>query len=459
MSFKVLTEYLEFIESFPLADSRIGLLAKGRYSGFDTLISAVGGGDIPVKLTHTATGVQATDSDNLITSKTGTVLSPHGVVIKTSDEVALGITKNLTAYDRYDLIYLEYHWISDTPGYIPSIAIQQGVAGSGEPILTDQTVNTLLGIITIPAGATTFAQISYQPSQIPLPGGANIITNFPELDGRFARLDYPNRLTGLQSDNLVIITIPDGDFMGDLVIPNTANTIMMVNNAGGRLLLGGITLAGGELLPLGTQINLIFWGISQGSFADTGAGGYGTQQFRLNPYPLSDWDMPTLFPINNTDAITVVFKGFYWGKQSWEIISAPGFFNASIRDLKKRVDGLLSPKPWQKVTLPPGSFTFYMGFLDNLNNLSYRLNNLGQTEIRGRFNKTNADGGFFLGEVCKINPAFTPRGISPLVFTGEGLVPSADTVVHGWLGDDGMVHMASSPIGWYSINMVLAPST
>lgn len=256
---KVLTTYKAPVNSYPLSQQRSGIMASGRYTGFDILdISDSAPGFIGMLRSGDKTTLPSIDEDNSRGFAEGTLLTPHGLVIKSSDNHALSITPNASIPIRYDIIYCEYSWVSEEGGGPILWGIIEGTNDGELPELNNPNTQTRLGVITVPINATALT-ITYTPDPVPLLGGVDILQNFPVLLETFAGLNRVNKFTKVQAlgierrgplalSNQGIILGEDSNFFelyGDLTNFTASNLIRASNK---------------QFLP-GTRIGIHFYHI------------------------------------------------------------------------------------------------------------------------------------------------------------------------------------------------------
>jgi len=401
--FAVHTTFQEYINSFPLSTARIGVNRSGRYCGFDTMVTRAAAGDIPIKIIHSASGMKPTTSDNLEGVIMGAVLTPHGTIITTSDEIPIVLSANATANPRIDILYLEFIWADEYPGNSPTVSILQGVAAEipVAPEVSNHTTQVELGQFYLAPNTSTLAGVTYTPAQVPLPGGADIVTNFPALDLRYARLAFPNTFTKSQYWAMDEVTLTDNT--GIITLPETGNTFKVIGS-GARLVMIGLYREGGIAYQVGTRITLIFENIGGTSFMD-GSGDSLEQVFRL-----SGPTLPSLvtLPIASGDVVELIYRGNYSGFGTWEIVNPVSYLTKLCYSFNQSIVALQNPTPlpWIEVLANgDGPYCFEVGINTYWSKpFAYRRNRVGQLEFQGGFSCTSVGAG--IQKLCTINPQY-----------------------------------------------------
>jgi hypothetical protein len=191
--------YQDPLNSYPFNLRLLGLLRAGRYCGFDGINKI--NGTLNLELTHTVTGVYHTQENLSVNGPLGSLLTHQGMVVHEDAPVSLSITSNAgNAFTRKDLVIFEHEYLNSPGGQNGIYSIVPGSPGGPSlPPIPNPEKQIVIGILTIPANATVVDNVTYEPAQTPLPGGQNIISNFPELDARYARLNTTNVFTKRQN--------------------------------------------------------------------------------------------------------------------------------------------------------------------------------------------------------------------------------------------------------------------
>lgn len=235
MAQKRLYNYKQPINSDDFAMGWLGVLSKGRYTGFDALANISG---LDFEISHNLTGVVITNSALSQSNPTGSLITPQGQMVQEDANVALtAATNSGNGSDRNDLIIFEHEYVLSAGGVDGTYSIIQGPGGSTAlPALTNPEKQIILGILTIPAGATDLSAATYTPSAVPLLGNADLITNFPVLDNRYARLAAYNTYTrrqGFPAATGSLLTELFGAVSGNYLVPvSDANLLIYPSGAG-----------------------------------------------------------------------------------------------------------------------------------------------------------------------------------------------------------------------------------
>jgi len=399
---QVLTQYHAEVKSFPLSQARVGLMKPGRYSGFDLMSAGTNVVGIPIKIGPSSGSIRSVASDNTQNPLESTVLTGHGVVIKTPDSAQLSITINETIHDRHDTIYLEYLWEdSDTPS-APFIGVIEGSLYASDsnlwgipdltlaPALTLVT-QTRLGVVFVPAGATVIGQLQYFPDLCPLLGDSSLLDYHDELDVRYAQLAHSNHFLGTQSTEPFQI---DYDDTAETVIytGDSTNALYITNNWK-VFTLTGIEKTPGVPHHDGTRMTIFFYNVGVGSRFKRATNGhppgfdYNTQGIFGGSY----------FPIKNGDMFEVILD--LGG--TWRIINAIDSLGGRILTIWNAMNlmsaKLYTPTTFLKIGEPASSdyYKFAAGFssVGNANyvtsdRLKVGLNMAGFLELTGGFTLT-----------------------------------------------------------------------
>lgn len=200
----------------------LGILAPGRYVGFDAFANVSG---LNFDLVHTTTGIEQTLEDLTQTDPTGVVLSKSGCVVQEDAAISLSCTTNAANGSiRTDVVVMTYEDVNVIGGQAATYSVIRGTDGtSAEPALTNPETQVKIGTITIPANAANLSGATYSPAQCPLLGGHSLLTEYPELNARFAKLGSggPNEFTTqnreAQASNMTIAS-------GKITFANNGNS-------------------------------------------------------------------------------------------------------------------------------------------------------------------------------------------------------------------------------------------
>lgn len=447
------TAYQDPINSFPLSTARIGVQKAGRYCGFDTMVTRVAAGDIPVAINHSATGLSPSTTANEVGDTIGAVITPHGSAITSNEDVLVVLSANATSNPRIDVLYLEFIWADENPGNTPTFAILQGTAAAipVEPELTYPAIRVKLGTFYLAANASNISGVTYTPAPVPLPGGAEILTNFPELDTRYAQLHNTNTFTKTQYWNAAEVEVASGT----IHLPETGNTFKVVGD-GNQLAVVFIGKAGDIPFQEGTRITLMFENLGPNSFLD-GSIDFGMQVFRASGLITTTSGIPTsAFPIKSGDVVDLVYRGTYGGYGTWEILSPISYILTWLHTLNLGVRALQNPTaiPWVEVLESgAGTYCFEPGFTAiGQSRLSYRTNIMGQLEFKGSFSMAYATG--FFQKICTINPSYLTNS-RPLIQFAD-VVTGSLVVMNAIIESDGSVKALVPHTGVWMSNSVVS---
>ena len=473
----ILTKYYADVQSFPLSQARMGMFGPGRYSGFDQIIAGTGATDIPIKLKHSTAGLKQTDNTNTQTDYIGTVMTPHGVVINTVDVTDLVISKNQggwtqgdapeVAKDRYDLIYLEYWWADEDPGNDPFVGVIEGTAGAGIPSLTQPKVQIALGVVFVPYGAGSFSDLVYTPSIIPYLAGREIISQNPQFDLRFARLNYPNTFNGTQNTTPIGVSItPTSSYT--LQLPKTYGNTFIINCNGLSLGLAEVVDADGEQFPVGTRLTLFFKNCPT------------TSKFLMSTdghHPGFEWNGLSLGPVGTQYPIRPGY-GYevenYKGR-TWRMVNAFDYVAYSIITLKQQVTalqaGYITPTPFRIIpehaAAEVDSFEVwgFSNYMEDGERLRYRINKGGDLEITGQFGFQAVPYPYPANQtwvkLFTLDPNYNPQRSLQFMAYGSGILDPTLTTYHKKMKIDlnGAVWISiknSFDFGSYSVNAIIS---
>jgi hypothetical protein len=181
MAQKIFFNHEDVIKSFDYGRWLNGILAPGRYTGFDTKSYS----GLTLSLTHAGSGFVQSDINGALTAATGIFISPQGGVVQENGTISIGaITANSSGNPRIDLIWADYlkpvaaigsatyGKTNGTPGAVP-------VA----PANPDNTRKIVLGTLLVPDGTTTdLAGCTFTPAAVPLLGNAPAPVAYSEAD-------------------------------------------------------------------------------------------------------------------------------------------------------------------------------------------------------------------------------------------------------------------------------------
>lgn len=434
------TTYQAAVNSFPLSEARIGVMVAGRYSGFDLMTTGAGGGDIPINIGHSSLTPKNITSNNLVGDLEGSILTPQGVVVKASETFNLPISNNTSFSMRYDIIYFQYTWADDILGGDALVGVIEGTADGVVPSLTSVT-QVILGIISVPEDAT-FSELVYTPSQVPLLGGVNIITNFPELDDRFARLNYPNRFTKLQSDNVSVIPlVMDGN--GHIIVGESGNSLKLTGDSITNYIVKGFIPEAGREFPDGTHLRIMFNspGVSSVFSSDPSSTGQSIN---------FDYFYPEVEPGQELAFSTgQVWEFVLLPSKKWYIVNAPSIMYRDYLSVFTTLSALqssLTGGSWVRVKENGVSGTAFtpdftsVGY-SNFEALRYRLGLANSLDITGNFDVAS-DIGFDIIEVFELPLAYRPsRSLAFAIYLVAPGGSGSATHYNGYIETNGKLYV------------------
>jgi hypothetical protein len=244
-----------------------GLVAAGRYRGFDTLIPKPSNSVLHFAIGHGPDSVTRYTQNLVAIPNMGIFVTPQGTVIGDDAETpALNISSNLTANPRWDAIVATHQHEQISGGVAALYSVVPGTPAPSPSLPTiNQANQVILGYLIVPAGTTTISQTIYVPS--PKRGlGGDI----------YARLQFPNRfeqlLSEAQGPNItsVVNNRVDTTLLGNVIVVDTATPIRFLMEK-----------------PIGTRITLIRSQNSTGFVNPPANVGYLTVNRTPNPTEFS----------------------------------------------------------------------------------------------------------------------------------------------------------------------------
>lgn len=179
-------EYKDPVDSQKHNRANVGILPPGRYCGFDTINNVSG---LTFDLEHGNTGIKFSALGVSLTPFRGQYLSPMGVKIEEDAPITgLSTVTNVgNLVTRIDTIVAEHEFIAVQGGQAAIYFVLPGNFGSNvATALPNPGKQVALGYLSIPAGESDLLNAVYTPNYVPSLGNANIITNYPILDQRYA---------------------------------------------------------------------------------------------------------------------------------------------------------------------------------------------------------------------------------------------------------------------------------
>ncbi len=241
--------YQRPVDSFDENRRLLGILQPGRIRGFDGIASFSGLGAV---IGHSGTGIVQTNANNVAqTGPVGVWVAPIGTIVQETGNLAsITFTTNAgNAAERIDAVYGEHQWLASIGGQAAVYGVAQGAAGGPvKPTVSNPKIQVILGYMHIPANATTLAAATWEPALVPMLGGADLITNHPELDTRYARLAFVNRFTMMNKWNQA--SNPGGVSSGNWTPHDSGNVVILAG-------LAPYTI--NRIADMGNGTSLIVW--------------------------------------------------------------------------------------------------------------------------------------------------------------------------------------------------------
>jgi hypothetical protein len=228
------------VDSFQENRRLLGVVSHGRYCGFDGITNIVG---LTCDIAHVS-GIVQTEADNIsATNAKGVWVTRHGGVMQEDASIpGLTFAANPSADPRIDLVYGEHQWNGVLPGGQAAIyGVITGTAATTPvvPTVADPLIQVALCGIRIPAGATDLSGASVVLIATPELGNQDFIANHAYLDDYFARLNFYNRFTKMNS------------FANGSVASFAGNSVTL--NADGNSFDGGAWAGGATVHRINTQ--------------------------------------------------------------------------------------------------------------------------------------------------------------------------------------------------------------
>lgn len=234
--------YQRPVSSFDENKRFVGILASGRYAGFDTFATT---GSLTFSLDHSSIdGIRHVDESEAYLDYAGVYVTPMGVVIKEDDIITSGLTctsNAANAFERIDAIVATHEWNNTAGGNAATYSVIAGASGGPvKPDATNPQKQTIIGYIHIPASASNLSGATYEMAETPGLAGKDFARR--DLENIFTKTQIIEYTPGGQSD-----IEPDGS---DILTLTDGNTFL-INNSGGND-IAKITSKG-----IGTDITLI----------------------------------------------------------------------------------------------------------------------------------------------------------------------------------------------------------
>jgi hypothetical protein len=240
---KIVVNYYDEVESFPIHERLSGIISANVYCGFDQVIDKSG---LTFKLNHELTGQLFTDINLNQSPRQGAWVTKQGTAVKEDAPIPLAIETNAgNSKQRTDYLIGRHHH---------DVLIEQGVAATyeiikgpmenerGLPNIPQPETATILGRFVMPATSGTLANLIWIRNRTPNLGG-----KYPALleeENRFSEAVYLNQGTDITGQSL------------NFELPNRG--VILGLTKGNVFVLGGgiATLDLIEDKPNGTEIKI-----------------------------------------------------------------------------------------------------------------------------------------------------------------------------------------------------------
>lgn len=296
------TRYVDFQQALTSYEQNLklmGVIAPGRYRGFDKLNQNAG--TLTFDLQHTNTGKTDYDIAFAPTGPKSVCISTQGTMIVEDADVPGGfgfscVTNLPNAFIRYDAVYMAHEQIAIIGGQAATYGVVTGLVAETIPALPNPDRQILLGYIEIPANAVNLDDAVWHRSRQPslgngLPAFLNEPNSFTSFNafpdaGSSASYDAPSQTITLGEGTTHVIALGANSDIKDLLDPS------------------GLPLPDGTLLHLYIYSTLTYITLkgsgAAGKFAVTpiSTGNYLTRQTGFGIYP-SGW-------------FTVIKRGGLW---------------------------------------------------------------------------------------------------------------------------------------------------
>lgn len=216
-TFKVFQEFQTPATSLDQGKKNQGLYPSGIYKGFDDMTDG-GGPGINIVINHEVTGIQIVGNALALSAKSGVVVTPQGKIIHVTGALdPLLIADNASGNTRTDWVIIEHEHIETMGGSTPTISVIQGDVDGDEPVLSNALKQVLLMKVFIPAGASTFAELSFQRPTPPnfngndLLAALNQVQQFTALQAMFKKGTNAT-LLDVAVDNKIVKLVSDGNY-------------------------------------------------------------------------------------------------------------------------------------------------------------------------------------------------------------------------------------------------------
>lgn len=141
---------------------RLGINEAGLYRGFD--LGTMQG--LQLTLNHEKSGYRSTSSEGELTPKQGIIVSRQGAIIVEDEAIVIPMVVNPFDVPRKYLIIIEHEYTRVVGG---TQGVYTYIAGGADGLVPEPTANTdtILGVLTMPAGATGLADSVYVRAETP----------------------------------------------------------------------------------------------------------------------------------------------------------------------------------------------------------------------------------------------------------------------------------------------------
>lgn len=345
------------VNSFSLNQMFLGIVAPGRYCGYDNMASVSG---LTFTLNHSTTGIVKTNISIGLTNKTGVMVTQQGLVIQ-EDDVIGTLTCNTNTSNlsiRNDLVVIQHQKVNSPGGTAAIYLVIEGPHNSTAlPTLPLPNIQTVVGIMSIPASASDLSGATWIKSPVPsLGNNTDLFTNYPQLKNTFGQLSLPNNWTGINS----YPTYGTWGATSGKYTPNTSQGPIVSNSA--TTTLNEIDKVAGAILYLTQSANNSIINLD----ATPAHGGLPIHCEAISKFGLTSISLSAL------DCVILICRNTYYEMICCDSILAD-VIQSNIDDIT-----LLKNKVYANLT-DPGSLQAITGATVDITGLSYTTPNDGIT--------------------------------------------------------------------------------
>ena len=176
---KRFTNFKDPVNSFPLGEMNVGLLKPGRYNGFNVKNNVVG---LTVSIDHTDPKTVKKTILNGDYIQFGALMMPTGMIITEDEAIEFTFDSNAgNSNHRYDLIVCEHVFEQVAGGVEATYFIVKGDNAGSTPVLPNPEKQIIIGMMDVAPGAIAGANLTWNPSSVPLPGDQEIDDLYEEI--------------------------------------------------------------------------------------------------------------------------------------------------------------------------------------------------------------------------------------------------------------------------------------